>query len=63
MDDFFIPKHNFHPKDIIHDIKVLGGEVYYFDGDLRDYNHEIEKKKLDTTKMLDIFQLVVIGFM
>lgn len=41
MDDFFVPrKHNFHPKDIIHDIEILGGSVHYFDGDLRDYNHE-----------------------
>ena len=24
MDDFYVPqKHNFHPKDIIHDIKLL----------------------------------------
>ena len=43
MDDFYVPrKHNFHPKDIIHDINLLGGEVYNFDNDLRDYNHEGE---------------------
>ncbi len=58
MDDFFIPKkHNFHPKDIIHDIKVLGGEVYYFDGDLRDYNHEIEKKKIRHHKDAGYFSI------
>ena len=41
MDDFFVPKkHNFHPNDVIHDIKLLGAEVFYFDEDFRDYNHE-----------------------
>ena len=40
MDDFFVPqKHNFHPKDIIHDIKLLGGKVYLFDNDFREYSH------------------------
>ncbi len=40
MDDFFVPKkHNFHPKDIIHDIKLLAGEVFFFDKDFRDYSH------------------------
>lgn len=43
MDDFFIPKkHNFHPKDVIHDLELIGGDIFYFDGDLRDYVHEIE---------------------
>ncbi len=43
MDDFFIPKkHNFHPKDIINDLKLIGGEIFYFDYDLRDYVHEID---------------------
>ena len=41
MDDFFVPqKHNFHPKDIISDIKLLGGEIFHFDNDFREYNHE-----------------------
>jgi len=41
MDDFFVPyKHNFHPRDVIHDIKKLGGEILYFDNDMREYNHE-----------------------
>jgi hypothetical protein len=41
VDDFFIPcKHNFHPSEVIHDIELLGGKVYHFDGDLREYNHE-----------------------
>lgn len=48
IDDFFIPKkHNFHPKDIIHDIKLIGGEIFYFDNDLRDYCHEVD---FDSTK-------------
>ena len=43
MDDFFIPKkHNFHPNDVIHDLKLIGGEVFYFDDDFRDYVHEID---------------------
>ena len=68
MDDFFVPKkHNFHPNDIIHDIKLLGGEVLHFDNDLRDYNHDgsdyfsiggdriyITKKKAKVTKIKDI---------
>ena len=41
LDDFFVPcKHNFHPTDVIHDIELLGGKVYHFDNDFRDYNHE-----------------------
>ena len=41
LDDLFVPyKHNFHPKDIIKDIKTLGANVFHSDGDLRDYNHE-----------------------
>ena len=41
MDDFFVPyKHNFHPKDILKDIKTLGAEPFYYENDLRDYNHE-----------------------
>jgi SAM-dependent methyltransferase len=44
MDDFFVPrKHNFHPMDIIHDLELIGGEVFSFDNDLRDYAHEIEE--------------------
>lgn len=44
LDDFFVPKkHNFHPKDIIHDIKLLGGSILYFDNDFRKYNHETKK--------------------
>ena len=44
MDDFYVPfKHNFHPKDIIHDIKKLGGKIHYFDNDMREYNHESKK--------------------
>ena len=40
MDDFYVPqKHNFHPKDIIHDIKLIGGKIYHFDNDFREYNH------------------------
>tara|TARA_B100001057_G_scaffold375651_1_gene380504 strand:+ start:862 stop:2019 length:1158 start_codon:yes stop_codon:yes gene_type:complete len=40
MDDFFVPrKHNFHPNDIINDIKLLGAKVFYFDNDFRQYNH------------------------
>ncbi len=40
MDDFFVPKkHNFHPRDIIHDIKLLGGKIFYFDNDFREYSH------------------------
>lgn len=41
MADLFIPrKYNFHPKDIINDIRVCGGKVINFDEDYRDYNHE-----------------------
>ena len=41
MDDFFVPKkHNFHPRDVIADIKTLNGKVFYFDNDFRNYNHE-----------------------
>jgi len=41
MDDFYVPrKHNFHPKDVIADIKLLGGSVFYFDNDFRDYDHK-----------------------
>ena len=41
LDDFFVPcKHNFHPHDVIHDIELLGGEVYHFDQDFREYHHE-----------------------
>ena len=41
MDDFYVPrKHNFHPKDVISDIKLLGGSVFYFDNDFRDYDHK-----------------------
>ncbi len=41
IDDFYIPcMHKFDPKDIIHDIEVLGGSVFQFDNDFRDYNHE-----------------------
>lgn len=41
MDDFFVPKkHNFHPNDIIHDIKLLQGDIFWFDEDFREYNHE-----------------------
>lgn len=41
MDDFFIPrKHNFDPKDIISDVKLLGGSIFHFDNDFRDYNHK-----------------------
>ncbi len=44
MDDFYVPfKHNFHPKDIIHDVKVLGGKVFYIDNDMREYNHDPKK--------------------
>ena len=44
LDDLFVPrKHNFHPKDIIHDIKILGGTISYFDNDFRNYNHETKK--------------------
>lgn len=40
MDDFFVPrKHCFHPKDVISDIKLLNGEIFYFKKDLRDYCH------------------------
>lgn len=41
MDDFFVPKkHNFHPNDIIYDVKLLGGDVFHFDEDFRDYSHK-----------------------
>ena len=41
MDDFYVPcKHNFHPNDIIADIELLGGKVYHFDNDFRDYCHD-----------------------
>ena len=44
MDDFFIPhKHNFHPKDIIHDFKKLKMKIIYIDNDMREYNHESKK--------------------
>ena len=44
LDDFFVPrKHNFHPKDIIHDIKILGGAISHFDNDFRKYNHETKQ--------------------
>ena len=54
MDDFFIPKkHNFHPKDIIHDLKLIGGEIFYFDDDLRDYVHEIDSSSKKKTHHQD----------
>ena len=41
MDDFYVPcKHNFHPNDIISDVELLGGKVYHFDNDFRDYCHD-----------------------
>ena len=41
MDDFYVPKkHNFHPKDIMHDVKLLHGDILWFEEDFRDYNHE-----------------------
>ena len=44
LDDFFVPKkHNFHPRDIIHDIKALGGKVHFFDNDFRNYDHKSKK--------------------
>ena len=40
MDDFFVPKkHNFHPRDIIHDLKLMNAKILYFDNDFRDYSH------------------------
>jgi hypothetical protein len=68
MDDFYVPKkHNFDPKDIIHDIKLLKAEVFHFDNDFRNYNHEgheyfsiggdriyITKKNNYTTKIKDV---------
>ena len=36
-------KHNFHPRDIIHDIKALGGKVHFFDNDFRNYDHKSKK--------------------
>ena len=36
---FLFKKHNFHPNDIIYDIKLLGAKVFYFDNDFRQYNH------------------------
>ena len=54
---FFIPKKdNFHPNDIIDDLKLIGGDIFYFDGDTRDYNHEIEEKEKLYMKIRDIFQ-------
>ena len=49
---FHSKKHVFHPKDIIHDIKVLG-EVYYFDGDQIIIMKL--KEKIRHHKDLDIF--------
>ena len=44
MDDFFIPyKHNFHPKDVIHDFKKLKMKIIYIDNDMREYNHETKE--------------------
>ena len=44
LDDFFVPKkHNFHPHDIIHDVKLVGGEIYHFDNDFRNYDHKTKK--------------------
>ena len=41
MDDFYVPcKHNFHPNDIISDIELIGGKVFHFDNDFRDYSHD-----------------------
>ena len=54
MDDFFIPKkHNFHPNDVIHDLKLIGGEVFYFDDDFRDYVHEIDSNSTKKTHHQD----------
>ena len=40
LDDFFVPqKHNFHPSDVIKDIRLLGGKVLHFENDFRQYNH------------------------
>ena len=30
----------FDPKDIISDVKLLGGSIFHFDNDFRDYNHK-----------------------
>jgi len=41
FDDFYVPKkHTFHPKDIVHDIKLIGGKIFHFDNDFRDYDHK-----------------------
>ncbi len=41
LDDFFVPcAHKFHPDDVIHDIRRLGGEVWHIDDDRREYHHE-----------------------
>ena len=41
MDDFFVPKkHNFHPKDVINDIKTLGSKVIHIKKDFRNYSHK-----------------------
>ena len=48
MDDFFIPrKHNFDPKDIISDVKLLGGSIFIL----------IMILEIITTKGTHIFQL------
>lgn len=40
MDDFFVPKkHNFHPRDVIHDLRLMRAKIFYFDNDFRDYAH------------------------
>lgn len=68
MDDFYVPrKHNFHPQDVIDDINLLGGDVFNFDNDFRDYNHDghsyfsiggdriyITKKNDQVTKLGDV---------
>ena len=54
IDDFFVPKkHNFHPKDVIHDLELIGGEIFYFDNDLRDYVHEIDNNSAKKTHHAD----------
>ena len=59
MDDFFVPRaHKFHPKDIIHDLELAGGEIFNFDNDFRDYVHEIgEKSKKTLNRNIGYFSI------
>ena len=59
FDDFYVPKkHTFHPKDIVHDIKLIGGKIFHFDNDFRDYQHETKgRTKINRHKHKHYFSI------